>query len=199
MVINMAETKEKKALLDDIDDGDLILQDARESIPLTKENAIFTRSAGGLISLRLKNQDGEEEFFERVVLLRAFPMTCPDEFLIVREADGKGERGKEIGSIRHITDFDAETVSLFSEELQRRYFTPTIYKINSVKEKFGYFYWDSETSAGHITFILNNPFSNVRLLEDGRVFIYDIDGNSFCIPDASALDKASYRRIEIYL
>jgi len=191
--------KEKKDLLDDIDDGDLILENVRESIPLTPENATFTRSAGGLISLRLKGEE-EEEFFERVILLRAFPMTCPEEFLIVREADGKGgERGKEIGSIRHISDFDEQTRSLFLEELSRRYFTPQILKVNSIKEKFGYFYWDSDTTAGHLVFILNNPFSNVRQLEDGRIFIYDIDGNSFCIPDAAALDAASYRRIEIYL
>lgn len=197
----MAEKiKEKKELLDDIDDGDLILEDVRESIPLTPENAVFTRSDGGLISLRLKKEGEEDEFFERVILLRAFPMTCPNEFLIVREADGRNsERGKEIGSIRYMNDFDEETRRLFLEELDRRYFTPQILKVNSIKEKFGYFYWDSETTAGHIVFILNNPFSNVRLLDDGRVFIYDIDGNSFCIPDTAKLDPASYRRIEIYL
>lgn len=192
--------KEKKELLDDIDDGDLILENVRESVPLTPENAVFTRSAGNLISLTLKKEDGEEEFFERVILLRAFPMTCPDEFLIVREADGKGgDRGKEIGSIRYMSDFDEQTCRLFLEELDRRYFTPEILKISSIKDKFGYLYWDSDTTAGHIVFILNNPFSNVRQLEDGRVFIYDIDGNSFCIPDTSKLDPASLRRIEIYL
>ena len=35
----------------------------RESIPLTPENAVFTRSAGGLISLEIINANGEKEFF----------------------------------------------------------------------------------------------------------------------------------------
>ncbi|MCQ2431494.1 MAG: DUF1854 domain-containing protein, partial [Clostridia bacterium] len=85
------------------------------------------------------------------------------------------------------------------EELYRRYFTPEIQKITGMKEKFGYSYWDVETSAGKVTFVLNNPFSNIRVLEDNSVFINDIDGNCFKIMDVSKLDAASLRRIEIYL
>lgn len=193
--------KEKKDLLDDmIDEGDLILEDQRVSYPLTPENATFRRSGGGLISLDLHVQDKEPEFFERVVILRSFPVTNPDEFLSVREPDSKKQgRGKEIGMVRRITDFNEETQKLFLEELDRRYFSPILLKITNVKEKFGYSYWDAETSAGHVTFILNNPFSNIRVLEDGRVYINDIDGNSFMIPDPKKLDPASFRKIEIYL
>ncbi len=185
---------------DDADAGDLILANERVSIPLTMQNAKFTRSGGNLVSLTLKKDDGEEEFFERVVVLRAFPITNPSEFLSVREPDSKKMgRGKEIGMIRYMSDFDEATQKLLLEELDRRYFSPQILKIHSVKEKFGYSYWDSETTAGHVTFILNNPFSNIRLFEDGRIFINDIDGNSFEIADPKKLDAASYRKIELYL
>lgn len=193
------ETKKKKDLLDDIDEGDLILEDTRESVPLTPENARFFRSGGGLISLELKGKDGVE-VFERVVILRAFPVTNPTEFLSVREPDTKKKgRGHEIGMIRYMSDFDKETQDLFMEEIDRRYFSPVILKITGVKEKFGYSYWDAETTAGNVTFILNNPFNNIRELEDGRVYIYDIDGNCFDIPDPKKLDPASFRKIEIYL
>ncbi len=193
------ETKKKKELLDDIDEGDLILEDTRESVPLTPENARFFRSGGGLISLELKGKDGVE-VFERVVILRAFPVTNPNEFLSVREPDTKKKgRGHEIGMIRYMSDFDKETQDLFMEEIDRRYFSPVILKITGVKEKFGYSYWDAETTAGNVTFILNNPFNNIRELEDGRVYIYDIDGNCFDIPDPKKLDPASFRKIEIYL
>ncbi|NLY69101.1 MAG: DUF1854 domain-containing protein [Clostridiales bacterium] len=198
---NTETDTEKKDILDEIDDGDLILQDRRESVPLTPENAIFTRSQGGLISLTLKHDDGkEDEFFERVIVLRAFPITNPEEFISVREPDTKAKgKGQEIGMIRRLSDFDEETVRLIREELNRRYFSPVIKKIYSVKEKFGYSYWESDTTAGRVTFILNNPFSNIRVLEDGRIFINDIDGNSFEIPDPKKLDPASYRKIEMYL
>ncbi len=194
-------TKPKNDILGDgEDDGDLILENQRVSIALTPENAWFSRSGGNLISLKIINDKGEEEEFERVVVLRSFPVTNPDEFLSVREPDSKKQgRGKEIGMIRRITDFDEATRQLLSEELDRRYFTPEIQKIMSVKDKFGYLYWEVVTTAGHVTFVLNNPFSNIRILEDGRILINDIDGNVFEIRDPANLDAASLKKIEIYL
>lgn len=194
-------TKPKNDILGDgSDDGDLILANERVSIDLTPENAWFTRSGGDLISLKIINDKGENEEFERVVVLRSFPVTNPDEFLSVREPDSKKQgRGKEIGMIRRITDFDSDTQVLLTEELDRRYFTPQIQKIMSVKDKFGYLYWEVITTAGHVTFVLNNPFSNIRILEDGRILINDIDGNVFEIHDPAKLDAASLKKIEIYL
>ena len=179
-------------------DADKLFQ-RRPSVALTPDNARFYRSAGGLISLDLIGKE-ETETFERVVVLRSFPITAPEEFLSVREPDTRKKgRGAEIGMIRHLSDFDEATVALIHEELSVRYFTPQILKIYSVKEKFGYSYWEAETTAGKVSFVLNNPFANIRVLEDQRIYISDMDGNSFVIPDPTALDRASYRRIEVYI
>lgn len=184
------------------DENAIDLFQRRESVALTTENASFFRSEGGLVSLKLKKEDGSIEFFERVLPIRSFPITDPDEFISIREPDSKGKnksKGDEIGMIRLLSDFDKETVTLLSEELDRRYFTPQISKIFSVKDKFGYSYWEVQTSAGRISFVMNNPSSNIRTLEDGRVFIHDIDGNCFEITEPEKLDKASFRFIEIYM
>lgn len=172
----------------------------RQSVALTPENAEFTRSNGGLVSLKLTNADGSSEFFERVLPIRSFPITDPDEFISIREPDSKDKgKGDEIGMIRRLSDFDSASQALLGEELQRRYFTPQISRIFSVKDKFGYSYWEVQTSAGKVSFVMNNPSSNIRTLEDGRVFIHDIDGNCFEITEPEKLDKASYRHIEIYM
>lgn len=192
------DTEKKKDEL--LDDGLDALIEKRKSLPLTPENAIFSRSEGGLIGLKLLHGEDEPEFFERVAIYRAFPITAPDEFLSVREISViRNEHGDEIGMIRRISDFDEATQKIFLEELDRRYFTPEVLKINSVKEKFGYYYWDCDTTAGHIVFVLNNPFSNIRTLIDGRVFINDIDGNCFSVSEPTKLDTASYKKLEIYL
>ena len=171
----------------------------RQSVDLTPENAKFSPSKGGMVSLDLDGPEGHE-FFERVVILRSFPITAPDEFLSVREPDTRKKgRGAEIGMIRRLDVFDKETIDLINAELDLRYFTPIITKITSTKEKFGYSYWEAETTAGKVSFVLNNPFGNIRVLEDKRIYISDMDGNSFMIPDPTALDRASYRRIEIYI
>lgn len=172
----------------------------RKSIDLTPDNASFFRSEGGLVSLVLKNDDGSEEFFERVLPIRSFPITEPEEFISVREPETKDKgKGDEIGMIRRMSDFPEDVQALLREELSRRYFTPELLKIFSVKEKFGYSYWEVQTSSGRISFVMTNPSSNIRTLEDGRVFIHDIDGNCFAITDPSKLDKASFRHIEIYM
>ena len=172
----------------------------RPSVTLTVDNARFYRSGGGLISLELKGEDGKFEVFERVVAIRSFPITDPDAFISIREPDSaQHEKGAEIGIIPDINAFDAESVSLLREELERRYFTPKILKIYSMKEKLGHYYWEVNTDAGKFSFVLRNAGANIRTLEDGRVLIFDIDGNCFEIPDTDKLDKASYRKIEVYL
>ncbi len=172
----------------------------RISLDLTPENAVFTPSAGSLISLTLTQPTGKEEFFERVVPVRAFPISSPDEFISIREPDTRmGGRGAELGMIRRLSDFPEDVAGMITAELDRRYFTPSIQKIHSFSEKFGYCYWDVTTSAGRIEFIMTNPSSSIRTLEDGRVFMYDIDGNCFTIDDPTKLDKASYKKVEIYL
>lgn len=194
----MAENK-ANAIPEEWNEEDALFR-SRKSVELTNENAQFTRSPGGLISLTLKNPDGKTEFFERVVPIRAFPISDPDDYISIREPDSKDRgRGLEIGMITHLPDLDSETQKLIVEELDRRYFTPELLKIHSTNEKFGYLNFDAETSAGRVNFVMVNPYSNFRTLEDGRVFIYDIDGNCFRISDPNKLDRHSYRMIEIYL
>lgn len=198
-----AENKKAEDAADDDEDEEINPDELfkhRESINMTPENTWFSKSVGGLISLKIINAEGEEEFFERVVIRRSFPVTAPDEFLSVREPDTRLKgRGSEIGMIRNINVFDKDTVALLNSELELRYFTPVITKITSAKEKFGYNYWDAETTAGNVSLVLNNPFSNIRTLEDGRIFISDMDGNCFLIPDPSKLDRQSFKYIEIYI
>ncbi len=195
-----AEAKEEADEDSDVEIDTDELFKRRTSIDLTPKNAWFSRSEGGLISLKIINADGEEETFERVILRRSFPVSAPDEFLSVREPDSRKKgRGEEIGMIRDIKVFDGDTIALLKAELELRYFTPEIKKITSVKDKFGYSYWEVETTAGSVSMVLNNPYSNIRVLEDKRVLISDMDGNAFIIPDPKKLDRVSYRFIDVYL
>ena len=114
----------------DLNEFDESLFSVRKSIDLTTENAHFFRSEGNLISLRLTNEDGEIEIFERIVPVRAFPLSDPNEFIAIKEPESKEKgNGAEIGFIRRLSDFDDATVALLNEELSKRYFIPEISKI----------------------------------------------------------------------
>lgn len=170
----------------------------RDSVDITPENSRFYRSGGGLVSLEIKYDDATVSY-ERVSLVRAFPISNPDEYISVREPGSARGNGGELGMIKNINLFDAETIAILTEELERRYFTPEIDKIMSVKDKFGYLYFDAVTSAGKVSFTMTNPYSNFRKLENGSVLISDIDGNCFRITDPEKLDRSSYKKIEVYL
>lgn len=153
---------------------------------LSPESAVFERTAGGFVSLTL---DGER--YPRVFLYRSFPFTRSDEYISVRDKEGK-----ELGLIRRISDFPAPVQALLGEELERRYFTPTITKIRSVKEEFGYAYWDVETDSGPRRFTVKDAHQNLLFLGPEHLLIIDVDGNRFEIPDCTALDGASRRFID---
>jgi len=186
--------------VDTKDEISSLFEEKRKSITLTKENSKFILSEGNLISLDFTNDKNEREFVERVVIYRCFPFTHPNEFLSVREPETK-EHGKgcEIGMIKNLSDMDDESAKAINEELERRYFTPVITKIKSIKEKFGYFYFELDTLSGPASFVLGDIFQNIRKLNDGRIFLKSLDGGTFQILDATKLDPASYKRIEVYL
>ena len=107
-----------KALLDDSDITELF--EHRVSLDLTPENAKFTRSAGNLISLELTQPSGKVEFFERIVPVRAFPISSPDHFISIREPDSQlSGRGAELGMIEDLAAFPAEMADLIIDELGR--------------------------------------------------------------------------------
>ena len=58
---------------------------------LTSENAKFSRTEGGFVSLKT----GDKEY-ARVGIYLTFPLTNPEEFISIREAD---EKAKEIGML----------------------------------------------------------------------------------------------------
>lgn len=49
---------------------------------MTADNAVFTRTDGGFLSLRF-----EEKSYDRVGIYLTFPLTNPEEFISVQEAD----------------------------------------------------------------------------------------------------------------
>lgn len=139
-----------------------------------------------------------EKTAERVHLSRAFPFDMLWEYISVLDRDKK-----EIGFIRSLDDFDEPDRSLLVRELESVYYTPQIKKILSVKERYGFSYWKCECEFGEKSFTLQDTFRSIikTYTKTGelRLFILDVDGNRYEIPDVEALDRLSYKKIELYL
>ena len=139
-----------------------------------------------------------EKIAERIFLSRAFPFDMPYEYISVLDKDKK-----EIGFIRSLDDFDEADKALLVHELETKYYTPVIKKIISIKERYGFSYWKCECEFGEKSFTLQDTFRSIIKAHnaDGteRAYILDVDGNRYEIPDVEALDRQSYKKIELYL
>jgi len=192
---------------------------------LTPENADFSLSENQFLQLKAKIEvDGKEAegiFFERVFLHRAFPFDNPYKFISVmgvfpKPPEEEGKEGdnspapppenttsfgdlKEIGIIAGLEVFGETVQGYLMNELDRKYFTPVIESIISVKDKYGFSYWEAKTSAGKTKFTVNDAYRNIIKINDDRIIINDVNGNRYEIQSLKALDRQSYGKIEIYL
>ena len=163
------------------------LAEISETVWLTPENASFYTKNGFLyISL-----GGAEQ---RAFLCRQFPFELLGEFISVLDEDQC-----EVGIIRNVALFEGETRSLLESELEKRYYSPKIRRILSMKERYGFSYWKVETAEGEMSFTLHDTFRSTVRVGEHRVILMDVDGNRFEIPDVRELDRKSYKKIELYL
>ncbi|MCH5273076.1 MAG: DUF1854 domain-containing protein [Lachnospiraceae bacterium] len=158
---------------------------------LTPDTAVFTKTEGGFVSLRLG-----EEFYPRVQVVRMFPFSEPEKYVSIRTAE---ETSKEIGVIEDLGTFPQEVRIILEEQLGLRYFTPVIKKIYQIKDEYGYAYFDVETDRGRCRFVIHMGGNAVVHLSDVRILISDIDENRFEITDVTKLTVKEQKRLDLFL
>ena len=154
---------------------------------LTEENASFSLK-NGLLFIKMENEE------KRAFLCRQFPFDFLWEYISVLD-----EEQTEIGIIRDLTVFGAQTQELLRTELSRRYYAPVIKRILSVKERYGFSYWKVSTEEGTVSFTLHDTFRSIIRAGEFRLIFMDVNGNRFEIPNVETLDRKSYKKIELYL
>lgn len=174
---------------------------------LTKENAKFYDKDGFLALNAFIPQKSEYDLEEqeqdlspvwqdlgRVFLHRAFPFSNPDRYISVVDKDGY-----EFGIIKDVADFDEVSATLIRKALDRKYFMPDVKKIVSIKEQFGFSFWKVLTDRGEAEFTVKDTYKSIVKLSEKLVIIVDSNDSRYAINDVSALDPASYKKIEPYL
>ena len=150
----------------------------------------FTRSE--VETARLEIQD--EACYLRVVVRRLMPLSNPDGYISLA-----ADEDTEIGILVNPSELAPESLKILREELDKRYFTPTIQKIHRVKEQFGIHEWEVETERGRITFSVRGLNQNIKQVPPARLFVTDVRGNRYDIPDYRELDAQSYQQIQRHL
>ena len=151
---------------------------------LKPEGCKFEAIEDGFLKLTLEN-----DCYQDIKLYRAFPFTFPEKYISVMDSEGK-----EIGIIEDMTEFSEDTYQIMQKSLDDRYFSPIITEVTELKEEFGYYYWEAETTAGSRKFTVQGGKGNLRLMDDKTVIVIDVEGNRF-VMDGNTIMKDRHNRI----
>lgn len=146
----------------------------------------------GAIHLRLEIEDAL--CIPNARVRRAFPLSKPAEFLSLQGADGK-----EIAMLRGLEGVEDATRRLLDEELDRRYFTPRIERIDGLRQEAGMWRFNVQTQRGPAEFFVRNWRDSAVEIAVDRWQIMSVDGGRFEIPDLSRLDAGSLRLMDALL
>lgn len=150
-------------------------------------------------SLRLTRPDGvarlrvelEDRCLIDAIVRRAFPMSEVDGFFSIQDS-----KGDEVGILKSLDGLDGESRGHAEAELDRRYFTPKILQIRTLKQDGGMWTFDVMTSRGPCTFYVRNWRDSSHESSPGRYIIQSVDGQRFEVPNFEALDTRSQVLIE---
>ena len=176
--------------------------DEKENQALEKLEQIENQPADDGSSFKLKFLESEKlRFFRsddalrvviegdkcclRVVPMRAFPISMREQYISLRDM-----AGNELGMIRDLGELDKDSRKLLEAEIRRRYFTPVIQRLISLRDKFGIVEWEVETDRGARNFLTRSLHDSLKETEAGLI-ITDVENNRYEIRSYSDLDPHS--------
>ena len=160
------------------DDDPALEWEVRWFIPQT---ANFYPGPHDVLTLKWADQE-----FPGVYTVRSFPASYSEEFLSIRFAGTDG-RDRELGMIRRLEEWPAQTQDLIRRSLNRRYLLRTITSIVSFREDNGFISCSVETEEGPIDFLVHNNSHSVKKFGYNGVLLTDLDQNHYLIHDLEML------------
>ena len=149
----------------------------------------LTRNSFG----RLILTTADEQVYEGVAPVRAFPIQAPDDGIAMVNADGQ-----EVGWIDRLSDLSATVRALVEDELAGREFMPEISRISHVTSFATPCTWHVETNRGETNFVLRGE-EDIRRIGPATLLVVDIHGIHFLIRDMLVLDKHSRKILDRFL
>lgn len=129
-----------------------------------------------------------------VQVVRAFPLTAPDEDIAI-----VGEDGHELAFVNRLEALDELNQRAVREALAEREFMPVIERIRSVSTFATPSVWQVETDRGATELVLKVEEDIRRLPGARRLLVTSGSGVVFEIRNRNALDRASQRLLERFL
>ena len=130
---------------------------------------------------------------EQVVVVRAYPVTAPEQGVGVMDAEGH-----ELAWFDRL-DQVAETLqAVLREAIAEREFLPEIQRLMAVSSLVTPSVWTVQTDRGEARFMLKGE-EDIRRLTGKTLIVSDADGVQYLIRDPLALDKHSRKLLDRFM
>lgn len=122
---------------------------------------------------------------------RAFPLSSPKTHISIQDS-----KGKEVGILATLEGMDPESRRVIDEELDRRYFSPQITKIDSLRQDAGMWLFKVQTQRGPAEFYVRNWRDSAYEIGGGRWQIHSVEGLRYEILKLDDLDERSQQFLD---
>lgn len=130
---------------------------------------------------------------EQVVVVRAFPVTAPEQGVGVMDAEGH-----ELAWFDRLDQAPQPLQIVLREAIAEREFLPEILSLQSVSSLVTPSVWTVDTHRGQTRFMLKGE-EDIRRLTGKTLIVSDVDGVQYLIRDPQALDKHSRKLLDRFM
>jgi hypothetical protein len=122
---------------------------------------------------------------------RVFPLSHPNKFISIQDPTDH-----EIGVLESLEGMPDSQRDIILQELDRRYFTPWVQRIDELRQDAGMWKFVVQTQRGPAEFYVRNWRDSAHEASPGRWQIHSVDGLRFEIRQVDELDARSQNLLE---
>ncbi len=130
---------------------------------------------------------------EQVVVVRAYPVTAPEQGVGIMDAEGH-----ELAWFDRLDQVTQPLQDLLREAVAEREFLPEIQRLKSVSSLVTPSVWTVQTDRGEARFMLKGE-EDIRRLTGKTLIVSDIDGVQYLIRDPLTLDRHSRKLLDRFM
>lgn len=137
--------------------------------------------------------DDQGNRHEQVVVVRAYPVTAPEQGVGVMDAEGH-----ELAWYDRLDQVVEPLQALLREAIAEREFLPEIQRLKAVSSLVTPSVWTVQTDRGEARFMLKGE-EDIRRLTGKTLIVSDIDGVQYLIRDPLTLDRHSRKLLDRFM
>lgn len=137
--------------------------------------------------------DAQGTRHEQVVVVRAFPVTAPEQGVGIMDAEGH-----ELAWFERLDQVPLALQEPLHQAIAEREFLPEIHRLEDVSSLVTPSVWTVQTDRGEARFMLKGE-EDIRRLTGKTLIVSDADGVQYLIRDPMALDRHSRKLLDRFM